>query len=294
MSESNLENVKKTNPLLERFNKMPPETFRIPSGGAFYTNGELDEEVTDGEVIIYPMTTQDEITMKSPDMLFQGSAIERVFKRCIPQVLKPMELLSNDVDFLMICLRIVTYGSSIELKYNCPKCREEKNESDDNFSVKNIRDTASVDDAESIIVNLSNFVSSAKPVDPSNSAFTVTLKTGEVVKLAPSRFKDMIKIYQFDADKMDTPEALAEWVYDAISSVIVSVNDHEDKDDIREWLSKCEAPVVDYLQAQITKTNDWGTTYKHKFTCSKCSHSEEITVPINPVELFTTPLTQET
>jgi len=79
------------NPLLERFNKMPPETFRMPSGGALYKNGEIDDDVIDGEIIIYPMTTVDELTMRSPDMLFQGTAIENVFRRCMPR-LKNLEI----------------------------------------------------------------------------------------------------------------------------------------------------------------------------------------------------------
>lgn len=311
------DNVKRVNPLLERFNKMPPETFRLPSGGGFYKNGELDEEVVDGEVIIYPMTTQDEITMKSPDMLFQGTAIEKVFNRCMPQIKKPMDLLSNDVDFLMICLRIVTYGSSIEIKYECPKCNENnknklkeaefENEVDDDFDeefddernqnsvkIKNIRNNDVINVDTSIVVNLNDFIRNARGVDVTDENFTIKLDTGEVVKLTPSKFKDMIKIYQFNAEELDSPEELANWVYDAISSVIESVNGHSDKDDIREWLAACEAPIVSKLQSKITDANDWGTTYDHTFKCDECGFSDSIIVPINPIELFTTPLTQKT
>ena len=116
---------KRENPLLKRKNKFPGETYRLPSKGLLYFNGELDEEVKDGEVIIYPMTTLDEIYMKTPDMLFQGTAIDTVFKRCIPQIKQPLNLLSNDVDYLLAALRKVSYGNHILINHNCSFCGEQ-------------------------------------------------------------------------------------------------------------------------------------------------------------------------
>ena len=96
------------NPLLDRLNRMPGETIRLPSLGQFYEHGELEEGVVNGEIVLNPMTMTDEIMMKSPDMLFQGTAIERVFQRCSPQIKKPLDLLSSDVDFILTHLRKIS------------------------------------------------------------------------------------------------------------------------------------------------------------------------------------------
>ena len=103
------------NPLIER-SRIPGEIHRLPSRGIFYTNGELDGSVRDGELQIFPMTLIDEITMKSPDLLFSGDAVKQVLGRCVPQVLKPGQLLSKDVDFLMLVIRKASYGD-LEINY---------------------------------------------------------------------------------------------------------------------------------------------------------------------------------
>ena len=56
------------NPLLERI-KLPGDSFALPSGGLFYGEGVLDPSVSNAEIHVHPMTTLDEITMKSPDLL---------------------------------------------------------------------------------------------------------------------------------------------------------------------------------------------------------------------------------
>jgi len=104
------------NPLLQRI-QMPGETFRLPSGGLFYEKGILSEKVVDGEIHVFPMTGIDEITLKTPDLLFSGNAVKQVFSRCIPDVLQPGKLLAKDVDFLIICLRKVSFGSEMDLTY---------------------------------------------------------------------------------------------------------------------------------------------------------------------------------
>lgn len=45
---------KPVNPLLSRI-QMPGETFALPSGGVFYTHGELDDSVVNAEVRVHPI-----------------------------------------------------------------------------------------------------------------------------------------------------------------------------------------------------------------------------------------------
>lgn len=296
---SNVTPIVRHNPLLDRFNKMPPETFRLPSGGVLYNNGEIDPEVTNGELILYPMTTVDEITIRSPDMLFQGTAITSVFSRCIPQVKKPLELLSNDVDFLLICLRIITYGNNLEIYWNCPKCSEsdsKESEIDVKITreepVSDVPPTTFDNIRQTYNVNLSKIVNDAAPLNyVNNPAFTLNVPTGEVVKLRPPTFKEMLKLYQYNTDKIDTPEEMVEFILNSILSVIESVDGDSNKDDIKEWGKRCKAPVLTYIQNKIQEVNNWGSNHEYEFICPKCKHVSTGEVPLNPISFFTTPST---
>ena len=140
---------KNTNSLLKKI-QLPGQTFRLPSRGLFYQNGEIDDRVQDGEVEVFPLTTIDEINMKSPDQLFQGTAIEKVFVRAIPAILKPTELLTRDIDYLLACLRVVSYGRSLPLEITCngieiPKSSEETPEETPEEIVEEIVEEKKVD-----------------------------------------------------------------------------------------------------------------------------------------------------
>lgn len=301
-NSENVSTIVEKNPLLERFNKMPPETFRMPSGGILYNNGEIDADVINGEVIIYPMTTVDEITMRSPDMLYQGTAIEKVFSRCIPEIKKPFDILANDVDYLLICLRIVTYGNNLQIYWNCPICTKNKDESAGTVHTEQTHEKDPYELAKSIgeeavnvkpvhTINLSNFLRNIKPLDLQNKNFEVNLDTGECVKLRPSTFGEMIKLYQYDPSKLLTPEEMTEYVIDAILSVIDSVDGVKNREFIREWALRCKAPVLNKLQEEIHKANDWGTSHQHSVKCDKCGHETELEIPLNPLHFFTAPST---
>jgi hypothetical protein len=296
--------MQQDNPLMERFNKMPPETFRMPSGGSLYTNGEISDDVVDGEIIIYPMTTVDELTMRSPDMLFQGTAIENVFKRCMPQVKKPRDLMSNDVDYLLICLRMVTYGETIDIYWECPECKSGAEEirteqvRDEVFGENGAENPESkkfVNVKPTYSIKLNDFLRKSRPLDVDDEdLFTVKLTTGEVVRLHPSTFGDMLKLYQWDSTKLETPEEMTEFIVDGLMAVIQSVNNVTEPAHIKEWGGRCEAPVLDQLQTEIHKINDWGTSEKYDFACVDCGHKSSVEIPLNPVHFFTAPSTGQT
>ena len=108
-----------TNPLLAKI-QLPGKIFQLPSKGFFYDK-ELMSSVSDAEVHVHAMTALDEISMKNPDMLFSGKALEDVCKSSVPDIASPIDLLAKDVDALLIFLRIVSYGQyfDVEFQHNC-------------------------------------------------------------------------------------------------------------------------------------------------------------------------------
>lgn len=295
---------KAPNPLLNRFNKMPAESFDLPSRGEFYNNGELDPEVVNGKILIFPMTTVDEITMKSPDMLYDGTAIEKVFSRCMPQIKKPLKLLANDVDYLMVCLRMVTYGNLLEIYWDCPKCKKSEDDlPNDEIGDSSLQDGVRIshrhedDRVDDFInakptyeVNLSKFINDTKKIPSKNDErFTIKLISGEIVKLRPSTYEEITNIYKYDIKTLKTPEELSNYIIESVLTVVESVNGHTDKDDIAEWAAKCEAPVLDDLRQKMSVANDWGTNFDYDFTCRKCNKTTNVSIPLNPIHFFSKP-----
>ena len=113
-----------TNPLQKYF-RQPKIYVRLPSNGEFYPDGSLDK-TENGEYPVYPMTTRDEIMIKTPDALLNGESTVEVIQSCIPNIKNAWDIPIIDMDAILIGIRIATYGESMELSIKTPVTAEEK------------------------------------------------------------------------------------------------------------------------------------------------------------------------
>lgn len=258
------------NPLLERL-RMPGTTFRLPSQGIFYTDGELAAEVHNGEVEVYPMTAMEEIILSTPDKLLSGKAITEVFTRCIPQIIRPNDLLSKDVDFLMVCLRMVSFGSHMDITYQ-HSCEGALN--------------------HTYAVDLQSMLQSTKSIDPTsiNTEYTHTLPNGQIVTLKPLTYGNMIELYQSTAmsktDDISADEA-EHLVIDTLTSVVKSVDTVDNKVFIREWVAAMSLGWKKQLEKQAQNVSQWGIEFTTAQQCKDCKEHLKINVGANPVSFFT-------
>lgn len=164
------------NPLRQYFRR-PSVYIKLPSEGKDYTNGEIDIP-ENGEIPIYPMTALDEITARTPDALFNGSAVTELIKSCVPNVLDPWAISSNDLDAILIAIKAAGGTDSLEIESTCPKCKES--------SVYGI--------------NLVAMLSNIKAGDYSEPFTVGDLK----FKFKPLRYKDMNEaaLAQFEVQRM--------------------------------------------------------------------------------------------
>lgn len=270
-----------SNPLLSRLNRMPGESIRLPSLGRFYKNKELSDETTNGEIVLYPMTMTDEIMMKSPDMLFQGTAIERVFQRCSPNIKKPLDLLTSDVDFILTCLRRISFGPTVEIPFTCsnPKCKHENE----------------------VNIPLEYFTLNSKELDNESveKFIVVTPTANQTVRLRPIKFSDFLMMQQFNTETLNEPAVLEEYVLNSFAAIIESVDEVENIGDeghhmIMEWLNALPRADTQVITEAVSKLQDWGPTFRYKAKCNKCGHSNELTTELNPTAFFIPPSNPKT
>jgi hypothetical protein len=113
------------NPLKQYFRR-PAVYLKLPSGGKHYAPGVVTIPES-GEVPVYPMTAIDEITSKTPDALFNGTAMTELIKSCIPDIKEPWSINSIDLDAILIAIKSAAGGSDMEIESQCPECSEVAN-----------------------------------------------------------------------------------------------------------------------------------------------------------------------
>lgn len=111
------------NPLSRHFRR-PAIHFKLPSKGHFWNEQDLVLPAT-GELPIYPMTAGDEIALKTPDGLMNGSSVVEVIESCCPSIKDAWNMPTVDVDAVLIAIRIASYGSSMDISTTCPHCQSQ-------------------------------------------------------------------------------------------------------------------------------------------------------------------------
>lgn len=259
-----------TNPLLAKI-KLPGRVFKLPSGGHLYQNGELGPNVANGEVHVHPLSAIAEIKLKNIDMLFSGRAIDEVFAECIPDIKKPNELFGKDVDALMVFLRVATYGSkfAVDAEHNCANA-----------------------ESHSYEVDLDEFVKNIRELDPTtiNEQSTVTISTGQHVKLEPLRYKSLVELMQRSAqgglDSETSVEDIQDNILKNLCSIIYSVDNVTDKEMIGEWARYLSTKDVNLIGSAIENASAWGTQQQVTLTCKDCGQPFQVDLPTNPIVFF--------
>jgi hypothetical protein len=72
------------------------------------------------------MTAKDELLIKTPDALLNGSATVDIIKSCIPNITNPWSMPSVDLDACLVAIRIATYGEKLEITTKIPGTGEER------------------------------------------------------------------------------------------------------------------------------------------------------------------------
>ncbi|MCB1711480.1 MAG: hypothetical protein KDH96_03025 [Candidatus Riesia sp.] len=264
--------------LLSKLERIPGEMCRLPSHGIGYEQGVFADDVTNGDVMVFPVSSYDEIILKTPEKLLSGTAIYEVFKRRIPAIKQPEKLFHKDVDFLMTVLRKVSYGEEVQVTFN-HECKEDSKD-------------------HSYVVNISSLLQGTKRIDPTALSNTFTLENGQEVCMGTMLFSDMLELTQLRLKMMnqeigETDDIILEYentACDAISRSIISVDDVTDKQQIKEWLFNVPIAYREALNVNIEEYNSsWGMSLDSISKCKDCGQEISLRPTINPVSFFMLP-----
>jgi hypothetical protein len=270
------------NPLKQYFRR-PSLYIRLPSGGKYYKPGVVNIPPT-GELAIYPMTAIDEITTKTPDALFNGSAMTELIKSCVPDIKDPWAINSIDLDAVLIGIRSAGTGNEMEIDSRCPAC----------------------DDVGSYGINLTNLLSQLVAGDYDKEMDLNELK----VKFRPITYKEMneASLAQFeiqrafgmledepdqDVKKQRTQEILKnitaltmKILTEAIEYIQTPTAKVDNKQFILDFLNNCDkamyAAIRDY-NGQLKAATELKPL---KLKCVHCQHDYEQVFTLNTADFF--------
>lgn len=275
---------KPSNPLSKHF-RQPAIYLKLPSGGEFWPEDAITLPVN-GELAIYPMTTKDEITLRTPDALMNGAGVVSVIQSCCPEILDAWRMPSIDVDAVIIAIRIASYGDVMNFTSRCPSCNE-------------VHDYA---------LSLQQVLGRIRMPDYQSTVDVDGLK----VKLYPQPYFNLneANMLQYEEQKLmqaiqstDMDETLrsveinkqVQRIVDLSVKTLTSSTQYiemadgtkvSNKDHLAEFYTNCSGTVTKQVQARLTDLNAEGAVKPMHVNCEACTKEFDIQVTFDYASFF--------
>jgi hypothetical protein len=272
------------NPFLNYF-RQPAIYLILPSNGRWWPPGSI-ELSNNNEVAIYPMSTRDEILLRTPDALMNGQGIVDVIQSCCPAVKNAWHMPAIDTDAMLIAIRIASYGPNMDFESKCTHCGHNNQHSIDLGAVLS-RITCS-DYAEE--ARYKDLKIKFRPLNYQN-----------INKNNMSEYSEQ-KIISLLNDSTITPEArqteitaLIKRIHQLSIDTCVNSTDYielsdgtqvDNLDYIREFYSNSSADLIKLMQDNITKFSELSRLQPHTLQCESCTETYQATVSFDYSNFF--------
>ena len=260
------------NPLSSYF-RQPSIYLKLPSNGNFYPENTLDMP-PNSELPIYPMTAIDEISYRTPDALYNGTAVMNVIKSCVPNILDPWVIPAVDFDAILASIRIASYGHSMEIDTTCPKCEETASYSLDLRTV--LDQLKSPDYSKSVdIGDLKVFF---KPLSYKQ------INENSVVQFEEQKLASVLEDMEMDEEeklqRLSTAFAnMTELTVKALAQNINYIQTPEgivqEEEYINDFLHNCDRDIYNRIRDYVIGMKDDNELKPLQIKCQECEHEYE-------------------
>lgn len=270
------------NPLKQYF-RQPAIYIKLPSHGKGYPANALIEEAS-GEYGVLPMTAMDEITYRTPDALFNGSAVVSVIQSCMPNIKDAWSMPSTDIDVVLIAIRIASYGHELDISTKCPQCATQADYAVDlRTALENIEATRYHQPLEIGDLKIVFKPMTYRQINENNMA----------------QFEDQKMLSQIDS--LDGDQAKAQQLGDilrritamttqALANNIRSVHTPDaqvsEANFIFEWLQNCDVTLFARIRDHILQIKQQSEIKPARLRCTNCQHEYEQTYTLDMSNFF--------
>jgi hypothetical protein len=264
------------NPLSKYF-RQPALYIKLPSNGRWYPEGTVEIPVT-GDVPIYAMTAKDEITMKTPDALLNGSSTAAVIESCCPAIKDAWKMPLVDLDAILIALRIATYGKQMDFSTVCPHCGT-KNEKAVDLTVMldkvTLADWDSPTEVNGLKINLR-----PQSYQEFNKNNLMNFEEQRLLQMVQNEdIPDDVKVVKFNEMFTKVVELGIAQVSKGIASITLEDGTSvTDTNFIAEFLGNCDRSVWDMLKTRMDSMRE-AAQLKVTLTCENPECGKEYPTP---------------
>ena len=273
------------NPLAKHF-RQPAIYLKLPSGGRFYPDSTLEMGVS-GEVPIYPMTVKDELLLKTPDALMNGSSVAEMIRSCCPSIKDPWIMPLIDLDPILIAIRLASYGEGMDMTSNCTHCNEGNEHTIDLRKVlDNLKPIANYDKQN--FLNGMVFDIQPQTFQEINNASIIAFEQQKIVSTVENSDLSLEeKKAQFDASFKKLTDLNINTLVNCIRSITIEDGTKViQKDLIKDFLEHTDRKSYESIRDMVTDIVKANALEPMPVTCASCEKEYKITLDFNQSNFF--------
>lgn len=280
--------MSKMNPLAQ-YTKIEEIFVKLASNNIIKYNKDVVEKIKLG---VCARAARDEIMLNTPDALISGEAVIRVIENCVPGVNDAGGLYVNDVEQLLIAIKVASKEEDYEIQTTCPHCSHEG---------------AFSRDLQVLLDSMSYF--SEQPSLELSNGLKVYFKPytwSEYSDFSQRMFQEQkkseyIDMLEGDSDEIveqkkklftEVFEAMTQLNFDMIVDSIEKIDTPDgtevvEKEFISEWVSSLPKATLKEVRDETDKIQEVGISHEMDVQCSECSHEWTITgLKYDPTHFF--------
>ena len=112
------------------------------------------------------------------------------------------------------------------------------------------------------------------------------LQNGQIVKLQPMRFENIVTIMQSIHNADTAEQMISRQLIESVAFMIVSVDEIDDREMVHEWLTQIPTTWFSDISKAIESISDWGPDFKYTTKCKDCGQEVDLSVVLNPLTFF--------
>jgi hypothetical protein len=270
------------NPLKQYFRR-PAIYLRLPSEGKYYPAGALDMP-HNKEVPVYPMTAIDEISTKTPDALFNGTAVVDIIKSCVPSIKDPWEMPLVDLDPILVAIRTATNGNTMDIISKCPSCEEEGSYGVNLGSLLGTLQKGKYD--EPLILQELSFQFKPLSYKQINRINQTQFEIQTVIMGLDNIEDENLKKQKSNETMQKLNDLSVSLVSETIESITTPSAVVTEKEFIIDFLKNCEKQTFESLRNYAVKMRESSEIKPLKMKCVNCGHEYDQSLILNPTDFF--------
>ncbi len=220
-------------------------------------------------------SARDELMFNNPDALMNGEAVASVIENCVPNIADARKLFVQDVELLLIGIKLATKEKEYQVEVDCPKCNHHGAFERD---LDYLLNTATLLEEQPTLVleEVGGLVLKFRP-----HTWEEYSKFGLSMFQEQKKAKVLEGLEMSDEDKMkeftEIFEVMTQLSFDMVVANIESIETADglvitDKEFISEWLGEQPTFILKQIREKADSFNKVGVSHEMEVGCSECGH----------------------